>query len=382
MESRRDYYEILGVARDAQTGELKRAYRKLALKYHPDRNPDDSEAEERFKEASEAYGVLSSPEKRRVYDQFGHEGLQGHGMGGGFRDMSDIFSNLNDIFGDFFGDIFGGWPRGPRGARVRRPGNDLRYDLDLSLKEAVLGTSKELDISSQVRCKTCKGSGARPGSSPIICQRCKGQGQVRVAQGFFVLTTNCPDCGGKGSVIPDLCADCKGRGKFVEERKMTLRVPPGVDDGVRMRISGEGEPGDPGAPPGDLYVFLHVSEDEVFARDHRDLHCEVRISFVQAALGATMKAPTIDGERDLPIPPGSQPGTVLRVEGEGVSGLNGERAGDLCYHLKLVVPRRLSKRQKELLRELAKEGGDELDERPGFFERLGKNLFGEEAGEA
>jgi molecular chaperone DnaJ len=378
MATEKDYYEILGVSREADDKELKQAYRKLALKYHPDRNPGDTEAEDNFKEAAEAFDVLSNAEKRQIYDQYGHAGLNGHGMGGGFHDVSDIFSHFNDIFGDFFGGMFGGGGRG-RSAHGPRAGNDLRYDLELDLTEAVLGTKKELTFDTAVACETCSGSGAKPGTKPQICDKCGGVGQVRMSQGFFVLTTTCPACQGEGKRILERCTTCRGNGRVPKQRKVTLRVPPGVDDGIRMRIAGEGEPGDPNAPSGDLYVYLHVARHELFERDGRDLHCILPISFPQAALGAKLQAPTLQEPIEVQIPSGSQPGDVVRVKGSGVASLNGHERGDLCYHLRLVVPRKLSRKQRELIRELAKESGEETLNKPGLVERIG-NLFAEENG--
>lgn len=377
MENDRDYYEILGVTKDADEKELKAAYRKCALKYHPDRNPD-SDAEEKFKEASEAYEVLSDPTKRQIYDQYGRAGLQGQGMNSGFADVSDIFSRFNDVFGDFFGSMFEGMGSSRRRRRGPRPGEDLRYDLEITLPEAARGTRRELTLNMAAPCETCSGSGAKPGTSPVACERCGGAGQVRISQGFFVLTTTCPDCQGKGVVVRERCPKCRGRGRVERERKVTLRIPPGVDDGVRMRVQGEGEPGEPGAPPGDLYVFIRVAKHERFERHGRDLHCILPVSFPQLALGAKVQAPTLDEPQEVKIPSGAQPGDVVRLRGLGVPGLNGEAAGDICYHLELVVPRRLTRRQKELIRELAKEDGDEVqDGKPGIIERLGQ-LFSEE----
>ncbi|MDY0062059.1 MAG: molecular chaperone DnaJ [Myxococcota bacterium] len=376
MATDRDYYEILGVARSASEKDLKRAYQKLALKFHPDRNPDDPAAEERFKEASEAYEVLANPEKRQIYDQFGKEGLRGRGMGTHFDDVSEIFSNFGDVFSEVFGDIFGQGRR--RGRRGPRPGNDLRHDIEISLDEAFAGARKELNLETPVTCAECQGTGAKAGSQPQTCSACKGAGQVRVAQGFFVLTTTCPECHGQGAVVRDPCPKCRGRGRVAEDRKVTLRIPPGVDDGVRMRVQGEGEPGDPGAPPGDLYVFLHVTPHPQFHREGRDLHALLPVTFSQAALGATLDAPSLGEPREVKVPAGSQPGDELRVRGAGMPSLNGTGPGDLIYHLKVVVPKSLSRRQRELIKELAKEESpiaeQVTEEKPGFFERLGQML--------
>ncbi len=376
METKRDYYEILGVDRSADERELKRAYRKLALKFHPDRNQDDPVAEERFKEASEAYDVLSDAERREIYDRYGHEGLQGRGMGGGFSGVDDIVSHFNDVFGDLFGSMFGGQRRGRRGPR---PGNDVRYDLEITLREAVRGTKRTLNLRTPAHCKACSGSGARAGSQPVACQRCGGGGQVRIAQGFFVLTTTCPDCRGQGKVVRDACPECSGKGRILVEREVSLNIPAGVGDGVRMRVAGEGEAGEPGAEPGDLYVFLSVQRDEQFERYGRDLHCPLDLSFPQAALGATLTAPTLDDPQEIEVAPGSQHGDEVRLKGAGVPGLNGEPTGDIVYHLQLKVPRKLNRKQRELLKELADEAGDAVSNHVGFFERIG-NLFHEETG--
>ena len=366
--SKRDYYEVLGVSRDATAKELKKAYRKLAMKYHPDRNPGDKEAESHFKEASEAYEVLSDPEKRARYDQFGHEGLRGAAAGAGFDSMDDIFSQFGDIFGDMFG--FGGRRR--RGGPRR--GADMRYDLELSFEEAAFGTSKSLTIPRHVKCERCEGSGAEPGTSPTTCPTCQGRGQVHHRQGFFTLSSTCPHCKGTGEFISDPCTECEGKGKTRIEREVEVKVPAGVDTGTRLRLRQEGENGSRGAPRGDLYVFLHVQPSEVFERDGADLHARHEISFVQAALGCEVEAPTLGGESTtITIEPGAQHGDTKVIKNEGIAKLQGSGRGDLYVHLDVQIPTKLSKRQRELLEEYAEES-DIPVKTGGFFKKMKEKL--------
>ena len=340
--SKRDYYEVLGVARDASAADLKKAYRRLAMKYHPDRNPDDVEAQEKFKEAKEAYEVLGSPEKRAAYDQFGHAGVQGGpgGFGGG--------ADINDIFGDVFGDIFGGGRRGAGGARVYR-GDDLQYNLEISLEEAVAGKSTELRIPNLVACDVCDGSGAKRGTQPSTCQTCHGAGQVRMQQGFFSVQQTCPTCRGKGKVITDPCPKCAGQGRVQKEKTLSVKVPPGVDTGDKIRLSGEGEASDSGGPPGDLYVAIRVRAHPIFVRDGSDLQCTVPINFATAAVGGELEVPTLDGQIKLKIPAGTQTEKLFRVRGKGVRPVRGGPQGDLLCRVRVETPVNLSAEQRDLL---------------------------------
>lgn len=364
---KRDYYEVLGVPRTASIDEVKKAYRKLAVKYHPDKNPGDAEAEERFKEAAEAYGVLSDEEKRSRYDRFGHQGVSG--MGGfdpnQFADFGDI---LGDLFG--FGDFFGA--RGRRGTRAAR-GNDLRYDLQLEFMEAVRGKDVSLKIPRTITCNTCSGSGARPGTQPVTCTGCAGRGQIRYSQGFFAVARTCPQCGGAGKVINDPCTTCGGNGRVREEKKISVKIPAGVDDGSRLRVAGEGEAGFNGGPPGDLYVFIGVREHPKFTRRDYDIHSEQTISVTQAALGAEVDTETVDGKEQLRVVPGTQPNQVLRLRGKGVPFLDGSGRGDHYVHIAVRIPTSLSDEQRALLEQLARLEGETPPER-GVFEKV-KGLF-------
>ncbi len=346
--SKRDYYEVLGVSRDAGDRELKKAYRTLAMKYHPDRNPGDEEAEKRFKEAAEAYEVLNDSEKRQIYDRFGHEGLSGRSGGAGFSNVDDIFSQFGDIFGDIFG--FGRQQR--RGGPQR--GADLRLDLELEFEEAVFGTSREVDVPRHTECETCEGSGAEPGTEPIVCGACQGRGQVHHSQGFFTLSSTCPECRGQGKIITSPCGDCDGSGLIEEVREVSVKIPPGVDDGTRLRLRGEGEAGRKGGPRGDLYVFLHVKSSEVFVREGSNLHLEAEISFVQAALGCDLEIPTLEDPATVKIKPGTQFGDTIKLDGRGIQRVNRPGArGDLVVHCKVTVPDTLSKKQRKVLEEFA-----------------------------
>ena len=346
--TKRDYYEVLGVSRSAEEPEIKTAYRKLALQYHPDRNPGNPEAEEKFKEASEAYAVLVDSNKRAQYDRFGHAAVGGAGFGGfdpnSFQDFSDIFS---DLFG--FGDIFGGGGR--RRSRAQR-GADLREDLTIAFEHAVFGTETEIRIRRHEACDACSGSGSAPGKGATTCRSCGGAGQVRYQQGFLTIARTCPTCKGAGSVISDPCAKCHGHGRVLQQRTMPVKIPAGVEDGTRMRFAGQGEAGAFGGPSGDLYVVLHVKEHPFFERDGNNIYCAVPVSITQAALGAEIRIPTLDGEHTLKIPEGTQSGTAFRIRHKGVASLNGHGKGDLFVEVRVQTPTKLTRRQRELLEEL------------------------------
>lgn len=349
--SKRDYYEVLGVTRGAPEAEIKKAYRRLAMKFHPDRNPGDKSAENKFKEAKEAYEVLTDAHKRAAYDQFGHAGVDASAAagarGGGFN-PADAFG---DIFGDMFGDIFGGGRRGSRGQRVYR-GADLRYPLELDLEQAVFGDSVTLRVPTLVRCEVCNGSGARKGSQPQTCPTCAGQGQVRMQQGFFSLQQTCPRCHGSGTVISEPCPRCHGEGRVEESRKLSVKIPPGVDSGDRIRLAGEGEAGPQAGPAGDLYVEIHVRAHAIFTRDGADLLCAVPVSLMTAALGGEVEVPTLGGKVVLKIPSETQSGRVLRLRGKGVKPVRGGGTGDLLCRIEVETPVNLSREQKDLLRQI------------------------------
>ena len=347
---KRDYYQVLGVSKSADEGELKKAYRRLAMKYHPDRNPDNAKAEASFKEAKEAYETLSDPDKRSTYDQFGHAGLdqQSAGMGGG---GASGFGGFADAFGDIFGDIFGNQQGGGRSGGVFR-GADLRYNLEISLEDAALGKETRIRVPSMGQCEVCGGSGARKGSSPKVCSSCNGQGQVRMQQGFFSVAQTCPTCKGSGQVIRDPCSNCGGEGRIKKQKTQTLKIPAGVDNGDRIRLAGEGEAGGNGGPPGDLYVEIHLKPHEVFSREGRDLHCEMPISFTCAAIGGLVEIPTLDASAKIKIPAETQTGKVFRLRGKGIKEVRSSGIGDLMVHVVVETPVNLTKRQQELLKEL------------------------------
>ena len=343
--SKRDYYEVLGVSRDVNEADLKKAYRRLAMKHHPDRNQDNEESETRFKEAKEAYDVLSNAQKRAAYDQFGHAGVDssaGAGTGGFGGDP------FGDIFGDVFGDIFGGGRRG--GSRVQR-GSDLRYNLELSLEDAVAGTSVNIRVPTLVVCSTCDGSGAKKGTSATTCTTCGGVGQVRMQQGFFSVQQTCPNCRGQGKTITDPCTDCHGQGRTQKHKTLSVKVPAGVDNGDRIRLAGEGEAGEQGGPSGDLYVQIQVKPHPIFRREENDLMCEMPISIGTATLGGELEVPTLRGRIKLKIPPETQSGKVFRMRSKGVRSVRGGATGDLLCRVNVETPVNLSSRQKELLRE-------------------------------
>ena len=346
--SKRDYYEVIGVDPNASDEKIKKAYRKLALKFHPDRNPGDKVAEDSFKEAAEAYEVLRDPEKRNIYDQFGHEGLQGTGFTG-FGGFEDIFSAFGDIFEDFFG--FG--PRRRTRRTAARPGADLLYDLRIEFAEAVFGTEKEIEINTLGECDKCSGTGRKPGTDEEICPLCNGQGQIFQSQGFFRISTTCHRCGGHGHVVTNPCDSCGGAGQEQVTRKVIVKVPAGVDTGTRLRVPNQGEGGYRAGPPGDLYVRLHIEPHEFFERDGNHLYCQIPISMVQAALGDTIEIQTLDGTRSVKIPPGTQSGQFIRLRGDGVPNLRGYGRGDLHIDLQVKTPVNLDKRQEDLMREFA-----------------------------
>lgn len=366
--SKRDYYEVLGVSRDVDDRGLKKAYRALAMEHHPDRNPGNADAEAKFKEAAEAYEVLSDPEKRQIYDRFGHEGLAGRMGGAGSGSVEDIFSQFGDIFGDFFG--FGR----QQSPNATQRGADMRLDIELTFDEAVFGVTKEVDVSRHIQCETCDGSGAKPGTEPKTCGTCGGRGQVHHSQGFFTLSSTCPTCRGAGKVISDPCETCHGNGVTQEVKSVSVKVPPGVDNGTRLRIRSEGEAGRNGGPRGDLYVFLHVQESDVFQRDGADLHLKVDLPFVQAALGCEIEIPTLGEPTKITVKPGTQYGDTQVLKGEGISRLNRGGKGDIIVHFALVTPTKLDSKQRELLEEFAKASGLSTKE-ASFFDRLKEKII-------
>jgi molecular chaperone DnaJ len=371
-QAKRDYYEVLGVERNASDQEIKSSYRKLAMQYHPDRNPGNPQAEDRFKEASEAYSVLIDSEKRARYDQFGHAGL-GNGGFGGFDPST--FSDFSDIFGDLFSDFFGVNVNTGRRNRAQK-GGDVRADVTLTFEEAAFGKKTQVKVRRQEGCDQCRGSGAAAGKGPVTCSTCGGRGQVRYQQGFFSIARTCPNCGGMGRVISDPCSKCKGEGRLTRERTVDVAVPAGVEDGTRMRYQEQGDAGLNGGPAGDLYVVLHVKPHPFFEREGKDLFCSVPISFGQAALGTEISIPTLEGEYKLKIPEGTQSGTILRVRGKGLSSIRGGGKGDLHVQVRLQTPTKLTKRQRELLTELAGTAAIENTPEPrSLFEKV-KEIFG------
>ena len=340
--AKRDYYEVLGVSKDIDGKELKKAYRKKAMKYHPDRNPGDAEAEEKFKELSEAYEVLSDADKRAAYDRYGHEAVDGSAGGFGGQGGADF----SDIFGDVFGDIFGGGGRRQQGPA---PGADLRYQMELSLEEAVRGVEKKIRIPTMVGCKACSGTGAKEGSKPSTCGTCNGHGQVRMQQGFFSVQQTCPRCQGRGQVIEDPCTSCRGRGVIEETKTLSVKIPAGVDTGDRIRLAGEGEAAPNGGRTGDLYVQVAVKQHPIFERDGKHLYCEVPINFADAALGGDLEVPTLSGRVKLSIPEGTQTGKMFRLRGKGIKPVRGGSVGDLLCKVVVETPVGLSKEQKDLL---------------------------------
>jgi len=374
--SKRDYYEILGVGREATASELKKAYRRLAMKFHPDRNPDDEGAEAKFKEAKEAYEILSDDQKRAAYDRYGHDAVSG-GAGGGHGGFEGFGgASFADIFGDVFGDIFGG---GGRSSGGPQRGSDLRYTLELDLDQAVQGTEVEIDVPTLSACDACDGTGAKPGTRPVTCTTCNGVGQVRMQQGMFTVQQTCPTCRGKGRMIKDPCGVCQGTGRQQRQKTLKVNIPPGVDTGDRVRLAGEGEAGVQGAPSGDLYVQIAVRDHPIFQREGKDLYCEVPISFVDAALGGELEVPTLEGRVKLKIPHETQTGKLFRLRGKGVTPVRGGSKGDLLCRVMIETPVNLNKKQRELLKEFQNSlgngsGGSHSPKRSSWFEGV-KNFF-------
>ncbi len=370
MANKRDYYEILGVQQSASQDEIAKAYRKLALKYHPDSNQGDTDAIHKFKEAAEAYEVLSDAQKRGRYDQYGHAGVDGGGGGGGFRDVGDIFEAFGDVFGGtIFEDFFGGGGGRSRG-RVRK-GADLRCDVTLELEEAARGVTKTVSLTRHAKCNTCSGSGAAVGSQPETCRKCQGRGQVIQASGILRVQTTCPICRGSGKTISKPCKDCDGQGLTPHDVKLEVKIPAGVDDGMRVRLPNEGQPSPDGGPKGDAYCFIHLKQHSIFHRDGHNLVFQLPVAFSQAALGTTVEVPTLDGKRSLDIPNGTQSGTVFRLRGFGMPDPHTGARGDMLVETIIEVPKKFTKRQQELLRELAELDDKEITpERKGFMDRI------------
>jgi molecular chaperone DnaJ len=369
--AKRDYYEVLGVERNASADDIKKAYRKLAMKHHPDRNPGDKAAETAFKEAAEAYEVLSDEKKRARYDQHGHAGVEGQGHAGqGFNSMEDIFAQFGDVFGggSIFDQFFGG---GGGGRQHPNQGASLKLGLEISFREAVQGCTKTIDLRRHEPCGTCKGTGAKPGTKPKTCAMCGGHGQVRQGQGFFIVQTTCPQCGGSGKMIADPCKDCKGQGQVPEKVTIKVRIPAGIEDGSRLRVAGEGEAGRENGPRGDLFVQVRVAADPFFERHEDHLVCKIPVTYAQATLGGELEIPTLEGSAKLRIPAGTQPGEILRMRGLGVPGERGR--GDQLVVVQLSVPKKVSERQRELLAELGAIE-DAGGEQRGFFDKV-KSFF-------
>lgn len=362
----RDFYEILGVAREADADTIKKAYRKLAMQYHPDRNPGNAEAEEKFKEAAAAYEVLSDSNKRTQYDRYGHEAFNGRGGSGGFSNAEDIFSHFGDIFGDLFG---GGQTRARRSRNEPRRGSDLRYVTEITLKDVVTGIEKEIEFDTDKNCDECKGSGAEKGSQASTCGTCGGSGQVVRQQGFFAMASTCPTCAGKGTVIKNPCKPCRGQGRVPEHRKIRLNIPVGVDTGTRLRVATEGEGGYLGGPPGDLYVEIRVKDHEHFERQGDDLVAEIDVPYLQMLLGAEIDVPTVMGDEKLEIPKGTHHGDTVKLVGQGLPSLRGNRRGDIYYHVNVEFPKKLTKDEEKHLREIAKANKVNVAGESGLFGR-------------
>src|SRR5215467_6535205 len=374
--NQRDFYEVLGVERTASVEEIKASYRKAALKWHPDRNPENKhEAEARFRECTEAYSVLSDQERRQVYDTYGHAGLSS--TGGGLDFNGTIFQDFHDIFGDFFGfeDLFGG---GRRGRNRQQRGSDLRYDMTLTFEEAAAGVSTKIKLPKQEQCAACHGTGAKAGTGATACQTCGGRGQLAYQQGFFTITRTCPACQGAGQVIKERCPECRGQGRLEREKTIELRIPAGVDTGTRLRVPGEGEPGANGGQTGDLYVVLEVKEHTFFERRGADLYCTIPVSIAQAALGAELSVPGLNGEEKLKIPEGTQGGAVFRIKGHGLPDPRGGGRGDLYYHVRVITPSKLNRDQRRLMEQLGatlKVDNQPAERGSSFFDKV-KDIFG------
>ena len=368
MSAKKDYYELLGVSRNASEEEIKKAYRKLALQYHPDRNPGDKQSEEKFKEVSEAYQILSDAEKRSKYDQYGHAAF---GDGSPFPGGFDFTAGFEDVFGDIFGEFFGGGARRGRGR-----GDDLRYNLTLKFEEAVSGTEKKIKIPRHGPCETCHGSGAKAGTAPQTCPTCRGRGQVSFQQGFFSVSRTCSQCHGQGTIVKDPCANCGGSGRLRNLHTLNVKIPGGVDTGSRLKLRSEGESAPAGGAPGDLYVVIQVEPHPIFIRENLDILCDVPISIAQAALGAEIDVPTLNGKVKMKIPPGTQSGKVFRMKGKGVNDVQGYHQGDQHVRVSVETPTHLTARQKELLKEFATAGGEDVNPMAkGFLDKM-KDLFG------
>lgn len=374
MAEKRDYYEVLGIGKSASDADIKKAYRKLAKQYHPDVNPGDKVAEAKFKEANEAYEILSNPQKRTQYDQFGHAGTDPNGFGGfggGFGDFD--FGNVGDIFETFFGGS--GFGRSSRGRRGPQKGADLKYAMEISFEEAAFGVEREISINRMQNCVKCGGSGSKPGKEPSVCKHCNGSGQVQFKQstpfGQFVNVKTCDVCGGEGRIITDPCTECSGKGKIRKNVKLKINIPAGIDDGQTISLRGEGEPGAKGGPAGDLYISIRVKTHPLFQRQGNDVICEIPITFVQAALGAEIDVPTLDGKIKHTVPEGTQTGAVFRIKGKGIPYIRGNGRGDQYLKVNVEVPQKLNEKQKSILREFAEVSGDEVHEqRKGFFDKM------------
>ena len=355
--SKRDYYEILSVARTSTEIEIKKSYRDLAKKYHPDLNPGNKEAEDKFKECAEAYEVLMDAEKRSIYDQYGHEGLDRRGMHHGYSNMQDIFSNFGDIFDSFFGFGGGGRSRNPD---APRKGADMQVGLKITFEEAAFGCDKEIEINREAECDACKGSGAKEGTMPTTCPTCQGYGQVQQSRGFLSIATTCPECRGAGRVVKDPCKDCKGHGRIAEKKKVQVSIPAGVDDGMNMRVPNQGHAGLKGGPAGDIYIQLRVQSHATFQREEENLFGKIEIGMVQASLGCKISVPTLEGKEEIEIDKGTQSGDIVTLKGKGIPSLHTKKRGHIFFEIKVLIPKRLSKKQEKLLREFAAESGESI----------------------